>query len=85
LQASDAFRRLHIKLASMAKALKAWEKNCIGNVKLQLGIAKKALWLLDQAQESRGLSQVEANFKAKLKDIYLGLLALDRMKAKQRS
>jgi hypothetical protein len=77
------FRRLHIKLARRARALK--EKNCIGNVKLQLAVTKEALWLFDQAQERRNLNQIETTFKAKLKDIYLGLLTLDRMKAIQRS
>jgi hypothetical protein len=59
-------------------------KKCIGNVKLQLAVAKEVLWLFDQAQERRNLNQTETTFKAKLKDIYLGPLALDRMKAMQR-
>jgi hypothetical protein len=73
-QATDVFRRLHITLACTMKALKAWEKTCIGNVKLQLVVAMEALWLFDQAQERRSLTQTEASFKANMKDIYLGLL-----------
>jgi hypothetical protein len=60
-------------------------KKCIGNVKLQLAVAKEVLWLFDQAQERRNLNQTETTFKAKLKATYLGMLVLDRMKAKQRS
>jgi hypothetical protein len=46
------FRRLHIKLARTARALKAWKKNCIGNVKLKLEVAKEAR-PFDQAQERK--------------------------------
>jgi hypothetical protein len=67
------------------KALKIWEKFCIGNIKNQLAIAKEDIWLIDQAQERRTLTQVEMNFKARLNDVYLGLLAVEKIRARQRA
>jgi hypothetical protein len=85
LLATDAIRRLHIKLARTAKALKQWKKNNIGNIKMQLAIIKDVIWQLDQAQEGRNLSHSEYAFRDRLKEIYLGLLALERVRAWQRS
>jgi hypothetical protein len=85
LQATDTIRRLHIKLLKTTKALKIWEKFCIGNIKNQLAIAKEDIWLIDQAQERRTLTQVEMNFKARLNDVYLGLLAVEKIRARQRA
>jgi hypothetical protein len=65
----------------ITKALKNWEKCYIGNIK----IAKEAIWLIDQAQERRTLTQAETNFKARLKDVYLGLLAVQKISAQQRA
>jgi hypothetical protein len=47
LKATDAVRRLHIKLSRTAKALKAWERNCVGNIKMQLTLVKEVILLLD--------------------------------------
>jgi hypothetical protein len=69
----------------ITKALKNWEKCCIGNIKNQLAIAKEAIWLIDQAQERRTLTQAKTNFKARLKDVYLGLLAVQKISAQQRA
>jgi hypothetical protein len=84
LHATDAIRRLHIKLSRTAKALKRWEKTCIGNIKCKLSIAKETIWLLDQAQE-RSLSNEEVEFQKRIKYIYLGLLAIEKIKAQQRA
>jgi hypothetical protein len=85
LQATNAVRRLHIKLSQTAKALKSWERNCVGNIKTQLAVVKEVFWLLDQAQERRAISQEEIEFKAMLKEIYFGLLTVDKIRARQRS
>jgi hypothetical protein len=85
LLATDAIRRLHIKLARTAKALKKWEKNNTRNIKMQLAIIKEVIWQLDQAQERRNLSQSEYAIRDRLKEIYLGLLAMERVRARQRS
>jgi hypothetical protein len=83
--ATDAIRRLHIKLSRTSKALKLWEKTCIGNIKSQLDVANEVMWQLDQAQERRALSAAEVTFKSKIKDVYLGLLAIQKMRARQRA
>jgi hypothetical protein len=84
IQAMDSIRRLHIKLSRSAKALKKWEKSNVGNIKLQLSIIKEVIWQLDRAQERRDLSQLEVNFRTRIKEIYLGLLALEKVRARQR-
>jgi hypothetical protein len=63
LNATDAIRRLHIKLARTAKALKHWENNNIGNIKKHMAIIKEVIWQLDQAQERRSLSSSEFAFR----------------------
>jgi hypothetical protein len=40
---------------------------------------------MDQAQERRCLSATEMAFKVKIKDTYLGLLAIEKMRARQRA
>jgi hypothetical protein len=52
---------------------------------MQLVIIKEVIWQLNQAQERRKLSQSEVAFRDRLKEIYLGLLALERVRARQRS
>jgi hypothetical protein len=52
---------------------------------MQLVIIKELIWQLNQAQERRKLSQSEVAFRDRLKEIYLGLLALERVRARQRS
>jgi hypothetical protein len=79
---TDGVRRLHIKLARIAKALKQCEKNNIKNMKMQLAIIKELIWQIDQAQERRNLSQSEYTFRDRLKEIYLGLVALERVRAR---
>jgi hypothetical protein len=46
-------------------------------------VAKEAIWLLDQAQEHRSLSQAEVEFRARLKETYLGLLTMEKIRARQ--
>jgi hypothetical protein len=60
------------------KALKNWEKNNIGNIKKQLAIIKEVVWQLDKAQERRPLSTIEIDFRNRIKEVYLGLLALEK-------
>jgi hypothetical protein len=50
-----------------------------------LSIAKEMIWLLDQAQERRSLSNHEVEFRKRIKDIYLGLLEIEKIKAQQRA
>jgi hypothetical protein len=60
------------------KALKNWGKNNIGNIKKQLAIIKEVVWQLDKAQERRPLSTIEIDFRNRIKEVYLGLLALEK-------
>jgi hypothetical protein len=48
-------------------------------------VAREVLWQLDTAQERRTLSTAETEFRVKIKDAYLGLLAIEKMRARQRS
>jgi hypothetical protein len=85
LLATDAVRRLHIKLSRTVKALRSWERTKIGNIKTQLAVAKEVIWQIDQAQERRNLADGELEFRAKIKETYLGLIAIEKMRARQRS
>lgn len=85
LRENDAMRRIHIKLARTAKALKLWQKNSIGNIKMQLAIAKEIIWKLDVAEETRGLLPHENECRQRIKLKHQGLLAIEKVKAKQRS
>jgi hypothetical protein len=49
-------KRLHIKLARVAKSIKRWKKEKIGDTKMQLELAKEVLLQLEAAQESRTLT-----------------------------
>jgi len=49
----DAFRVLDIKLRATATALKSWSAKHVGNVRLQLTIAKEIVFRFDCAQENR--------------------------------
>jgi hypothetical protein len=60
-------------------------KSCIGNIKIQLAIVKEVIWLLDQARERRALSQEEIDYRSRLKEIYLGLITVEKVKVRQRS
>jgi hypothetical protein len=53
LQALDPIRRVHIKLSRTAKALKKWQRACIGDLRKQIAMEKEINWWLDQAEESR--------------------------------
>lgn len=81
----NPFLRLHIKLARTAKALRKWSRRNIGNNKLLLCAARQLIGILDVAQEHRPLSAAEINLRRDLKARYLGLTAVEKMRAKQRS
>lgn len=85
VQATDAFRKLHIKMSRTAKALKQWQKLNIGNIRNQMLVAKEILWQFDVAQERRELNQEEREFRERIQLKYQGLLAIQKVKAKQRA
>ena len=52
---SQPLKRLHIKLSRVAKGIKRWRKEKIGDTRLQLAIVKEILLQLEAAQEFRTL------------------------------
>lgn len=85
LHETDAMRKIHIKLARTAKALKKWQKTKIGNIKLQVAVAKEIIWRMDVAEEERQLTHEELEFRKRINLKYQGLLVIEKIKAKQRS
>ncbi|KAM0881450.1 hypothetical protein ACQ4PT_032931 [Festuca glaucescens] len=83
--ASDPIHRVHIKLSRTAKALKKWQRESVGDLRTQIATAKEIIWRLDQAEESRPLSEGERSLRSQLKSSYLGLLAIQKVKLRQRS
>jgi hypothetical protein len=67
----------------MAKALKNWKKITLETSRSNWPVIKEVVWQLDQAQERR--SQAEISFREIIKEVYLGLLAIDKVRARQRS
>jgi hypothetical protein len=57
----------------------------VRNIQVQMAVAKETIWQLDQAQERRDLTQPEKDFRAKLKQAHLGLVAFKRIRARQRA
>lgn len=82
---TNAMRKIHIKLSRSAKALKMWQKTDIGNIQQQIAVAKEIIWRLDVAEDSRQLSMEEIEFRKRIKLKYQGLLAIEKIKAKQRA
>ncbi|KAM0867030.1 hypothetical protein ACQ4PT_042264 [Festuca glaucescens] len=85
VQATDPIRRAHIKLSRAAKALKRWQRDCVGDLRTQISTAKEIIWCLDQAEEASPLSDGERTLRSQLKSSYLGLLAIQKIKLRQRS
>ena len=81
----DAFRVLDIKLRATATALKSWSAKHVGNVRLQLAIAKEIVFRFDCAQENRTLAPHEVALRHKAKLNCLGLASLQRSIIRQRS
>ncbi|WVZ96688.1 hypothetical protein U9M48_042292 [Paspalum notatum var. saurae] len=76
-------KRLHIKLARTAKAIKAWRKAKIGDTKLQLVIVKEVILRLETAQEDRTLTFEELELLKKLKLRSLGLALIEKSRIRQ--
>ena len=81
----DACRTIDYKLRNVAKALKAWSAQRIGNVRFQLAAARVIIFELDVAQETRQLSPEELDLRRDLKEATLGLSSLSKTITRQRS
>ena len=85
LNVHNPFLRLHIKLSRTDKALKQWAKKKIGNNRLLMIAARQLIGILDVVQEHRQLSQAELQLRRDLKLRFLGMSALEKLRAKQQS
>lgn len=81
----NPFLRLHIKLSRTAKALRQWAKKTLGNNKLLFYTARQLIAILDIVQEHRQLSSTEILLRRDLKARYLGLAAVEKLRARQQS
>ena len=65
-------------MARLAKGLKKWRKEKIGNTRLQLAITKEVLLQLEMAQELRPLSDQENELRKCLKARSTGLAIIEK-------
>lgn len=77
--------RLNTKLWRTSKALRAWSKTYIGDIKKQPFIINELILQLDLTQDFRPLSGDEREMRAKLKARTLRLVVLLKIKKLQRS
>ena len=85
VSAYNPFLRLHIKLSRTAKVLRQWAKKKIENNKLLLCVARQLIAILDVVQEHRQLSASEVLLRRDLKARFLGLMAVEKLRARQHS
>lgn len=80
---ANPYLRFHIKLQRTSKALQRWSKTIIGNNKVLLCAVSKLIEIFDVVQEYRQLSDMEINLKRHLKARFLGLTAVEKLRARQ--
>ncbi|XP_073362867.1 uncharacterized protein [Aegilops tauschii subsp. strangulata] len=81
----DPFKRHDALFRNAGVALQAWGQKKVGNVKLLMAVATLVIHRLDQAMESRGLTELETWLRRTLKLSLLGLASLERTIERQRS
>ena len=69
----DPFKRLDALFRNAGVSLQAWGQKKVGNVKLLMAVATLVIFKLDQAMESRGITELEGWLRRTLK---LSLLVL---------
>jgi len=74
-----------LQLARVAKGLKRWRREKVGDTRLQLAIVKEVLLQLEAAQEFRTLTQQELDLRRRLKIRSTGLAAIEKSRIKQRA
>ncbi|WVZ94091.1 hypothetical protein U9M48_040028 [Paspalum notatum var. saurae] len=85
VSAACPVEKFFIKLQRLSKGLQKWSQRKVGNIKIQLNMAKEVLHQLEIARDRRGLSDGEEWLRKKLKMHCLGLASLERIIARQRS
>jgi hypothetical protein len=76
---------LHIKLSRTSKALKTWSKTLLPQSKIAMAVCREVIHQLEIAQESRSLSPREHQLINFLKNRLLGLAAIEKCRARQKS
>lgn len=82
---TDPLRRLDCLLRNTAKGLQSWGQKRVGNIKMQLLVAKEVIYQLDKAQDAWLLTPAESWLRKSLKVKCLGLAFLERTMARQRA
>jgi hypothetical protein len=82
---TNQFAILDYKLKRLAKDLRSWAKNYVGDIRKQMVIGQEIMLRLDVAQEIRLLSEEEHLLRSALKSRAVGLAVINRVKAKQRA
>lgn len=85
MQITNPFLRLHTKLQRVGKAIRTWARSKIGHNKLLLRATSQLIGILDVVQDFRQLSEQEILLKRDLKARFLGLTAVEKLRAKQKS
>ncbi|WVZ76358.1 hypothetical protein U9M48_024338 [Paspalum notatum var. saurae] len=85
VSATCPVEKFFIKLQRLSKGLQKWSQRKVGNIKIQLNMAKEVLHQLEIARDRHGLSDGEEWLRKKLKMHCLGLASLERTIAQQRS
>jgi hypothetical protein len=85
LQICGHLERISLKLKRLTRALQSWGHKTVGNIKIQLGLAREILHRLEMAQDSRVLSPDELWLLRKLKQQCLVLASLERTVSRLRS
>lgn len=75
---TDPFTRLDAMLRNTTKELQSWSQRNVGQIKLQLLVAKTIVHWFDKAQEERQLTLEEYRLRKELKIKSLGLSSLER-------
>ena len=79
------FITLEKKYNAVTKSLQSWSSKTVGQLSMQLALAREILHQFEIAQDSRQLSEEEIWFKNKLKKHSLALASLKRTMARLRS
>ena len=85
MQTNCAVERLFLKLKRLSRGLQKWGQRKVGNIKLQIEMAKEIIHRLEIARDSRELSASEEWLRKKLKLHCLSLASLERTIARLRS
>ena len=85
VQSNVPLKQLNTKLTRVAKGIKKWRREKIGDTWLQLAIVKEVLLHLEAAKEMRTLMPQEIALRRQLKARSTGLAAIEKSRIRQRA